>query len=54
MRLIVMRHAKAEQAAPSDFARPLAKRYDGDFARFSPGAEPEDGSPSPARPLRYG
>lgn len=26
MRLVVMRHAKAEQAAPSDFERPLAAR----------------------------
>jgi phosphohistidine phosphatase len=26
MRLMVMRHAKAEQAAPSDFERPLADR----------------------------
>jgi len=26
MRMVVMRHAKAEQAAPSDFERPLAAR----------------------------
>jgi phosphohistidine phosphatase len=30
--LVVMRHAKAEQAGPSDFERPLARRGHGDAA----------------------
>lgn len=48
--LVALRLATAKRG---DFARPLPKRYDGDFARFSP-ADPADTPPTPARPLRFG
>ena len=50
--LVALRLTTAKRG---DFARPLAKRYDGDFARFSPGTPaPVTETPPPVRPLRYG
>jgi allantoin racemase len=47
--LVALRLSTAKRG---DFARPLPKRYDGEFARFSP-SDPAD-TPPPARPLRFG
>jgi allantoin racemase len=42
-------------AKRGDFARPLAKRYDGEFAHFSPTSTASaTETPPPVRPLRYG
>ncbi|WP_321934850.1 MULTISPECIES: aspartate/glutamate racemase family protein [unclassified Paraburkholderia] len=50
--LVALRLTTAKRG---DFARPLAKRYDGDFARFSPtNPAPVTETPPPVRPLRYG
>jgi allantoin racemase len=50
--LVALRLTTAKRG---DFARPLAKRYDGEFARFSPAnPAPVTETPPPVRPLRYG
>ncbi|WP_431819745.1 aspartate/glutamate racemase family protein [Burkholderia sp. F1] len=43
--LVALRLATAKRG---DYARPLPKRYDGEFARFSPSADAAD--PAPGRP----
>ncbi|TDV20945.1 aspartate/glutamate racemase family protein [Paraburkholderia caballeronis] len=51
--LVALRLVTAKRG---EFARPLPKRYDGEFARFSPAGAATDPASDPpgARPLRFG